>query len=353
MSDTPSQREYSVVPASTRTDRASVVGLWRRGELGDPAQLDARFQWYHCDHPSGPSTLLFLCCGPDHERVGVAGLGQRRMYAAGRSIAAGVLADLVVLQEHRTLYPALLLEREMCRVGLESHSILYGLPNDKSAPVVRRLGFVQIGELVRYVAVLRYGEYLKRWLPEWLAAPVGSVMDLFVPWYLRSRGASAHKWRTAWLTSVDQRFDTLWFRAKEYPGIIGRRDSRFLAWRFFAQPGRAHRVFALSRASDDQLMGYAMCEHGGYTLHVRDFLVDPAAERLVPVLLARLAREAAHEGYSSISLHFLGDPRVHRLIAAAGMAERERNAVLGTFAEKDRAQLQSLDWYLTRADMDV
>ena len=35
------------------------------------------------------------------------------------------------------------------------------------------------------------------------------------------------------------------------------------------------------------------------------------------------------------------------------MAERERNAVLGTFAEKDRAQLQSLDWYLTRADMDV
>ena len=140
----------------------------------------------------------------------------------GEDTTAGILADLVVLPEHRTLYPALLLQRQMKQAAFSLHSIVYGIPNKRSTPIVRRLGYTELGELIRYSKVLRCRKYLDGYLPSWLSKMLGEVVDRVMPLYFKPYRALMHAWECAWIDRVDERFDALWQRAREFNGWTAR-----------------------------------------------------------------------------------------------------------------------------------
>jgi hypothetical protein len=61
--------------------------------------------------------------------VGVATLAPRRMRLDGATVRGGGLFDFVVATAHRSLFPALFLQREIRRQGLPRNDLLFGLPN--------------------------------------------------------------------------------------------------------------------------------------------------------------------------------------------------------------------------------
>ncbi|MEO8807376.1 MAG: GNAT family N-acetyltransferase, partial [Burkholderiaceae bacterium] len=265
---------------------------------------------------------------------------------------AGVLVDLVVRPEHRTLYPALLLQKQMRQTALGAHSIVYGLPNKNSAPVVRRLGYSQVGELVRYSRVLCHGNYLERRLPRWLSRMLGAVADRAVPFYFKPDRWKRDAWKCTWVESFDARFDALWAHAKAFNGVIGVRDAEFLAWRFSAQPGHQYRTLAMMAPGETGLAGYAVCEPIGTTLHLRDFLVAPSHKSHVHRLIHLLALEAYRQGFFNLSQEFLGPSAWRDSLVAAGMRARDKRMLYASFGPQADAQLGALDWYMTSADED-
>jgi hypothetical protein len=341
--------DYAVVGADLHADREAVLELWRGHGNASP---EAKYQWFYLDHPEGPPTLLKLTHGPEPALVGVAALGTRRVQVRGEAGSAGILADLLVLPGHRTLYPALLLQKRMQGLARERHRIVYGIPNKNSTPIVRRLGYAKVGELVRYSNVLRFGGYLERLLPPWLGRAAGALADRVIPLYFRPHRLLLKAWDAGWSDGVDARFDDLWERGARFDGIIGARDARFLGWRFLQRPGHVHRIFTLARRGDTRLTAYAVCEADGATLHVRDFLADPACHDHVRLALHLLSRQAYREGFSNLSMEFLGPPRLQRLLVGAGMVERGQRALYASFAPGDEDRLRSLDWYMTSADED-
>jgi hypothetical protein len=310
---------YSVlsVPSAEDAGRAA-IDVWR-GNLGRAEELEAKYRWFYRANPAGPGQLMLLARDGEDAPVGVLGLGPRDFSAAGVPVQAAVLADFAVLPRHRSLYPALLLQRCGREDGLRRFGMVYGFPNRRAAPVLARAGYRKWGEVGRHVAVLRTQEYLTRVLPRSLAATAAPLVDAAIALWRALRRPPG--WRASWIDQPDGRFTALWNKARAGGWLIGRRDREFLAWRF-SQPARRFRFLVLERRGD-VMVGYAACERIDRVMNVRDFLFDPAHPRALLALLTQLQCAARADGCTSVHLEFFGDGAVLADLVRAGFVRRD------------------------------
>jgi hypothetical protein len=360
---------YTAVASNIDTDRDKILALWKGG-LTHAGMPEEKFDWFYRKNPAGAPVTFFLCCDDEVEPVGVAAVGIRKLCIGGQTITSGELVDFVALPEHRTLFPALFLQKEIRRLALEvdkSHTILYGLPNPKSLAVVKRVGYQLAGQMVRRARILRSAGYLSRRAPAWLSQLIGPAIDRIRLGMLVLRGLAHHSLKTQWQALPDSRFDNFWQRiaAQDKTGnvLIGVRDCAFLTWRFAECPLRKYEFFTLASA-DNQLVAYAACAAEGEILHVHDFLIDPASPSAHKALWAALSRAAFHRGHSSISVEFLGAESIQNELEAAGMIKRQERPLYATVSttsipvtspvdtHDQTTLLQEARWYMTCADED-
>jgi hypothetical protein len=344
---------YATRLATLSSERDTLLRLWD-GSLGDREAMAAKFDWYYGQHIEGAPTVLMLCHGPDQTPVGAGTLGPRQMTLQGRPLRAGVRVDLAVEAAHRTLFPALHLQRAISRAGLEGFDLLYGMPNAAAEKVVRRLGVQQEVAMVRYVKVLRWAPYLARKVPHWAAAPGGMLMQGLQQMGLRSRQAlRAPRRHQAWLSEPDADFDTLWARCAEPAWLMGRRDQAFLRWRFVQQPGTRHRFFVMRGGRSGRLLAYAVCNREGATKHVRDILVEGHNPQLAREFLHRLAIAAYREGATSLSLNMVAPPVWAQILADGGFSPREQRPLFIDWSAARQNDLgPAVTMYGTDADED-
>jgi hypothetical protein len=360
---------YTAVVSNIDTDRDKILALWKRG-LTHAGMPEEKFDWFYRRNPAGLPVTYFLCCDDQVDPVGVAAVSMRMLRIGSQTISSGELVDFVALPEHRTLFPALFLQKEIRRLALEvnkSHALLYGLPNPKSLAVVKRVGYRLVGQMVRRARILRSSGYLSRRAPAWISQLIGPTIDRLRLGTLVLRGLAHHSLKTQWQPLPDSRFDNLWQRiaAQDKTGnvLIGVRDRAFLMWRFTECPLRKYEFFTLASA-DNQLVAYAACAAEGEILHVHDFLVDPASPSAHKAIWAALSRSAFHRGYSNISVEFLGPELIQNELEAAGMMKRQERPLYATVsttsmpgtspvdAHDQTTLLQESRWYLTCADED-
>ena len=310
---------------------------------------EAKLEWFYERHPEGGPEILMLQAGG--VPVGVASAGARRMRQGTHAIVAGALTDFVVAPDHRGLFPALLLQRRLREVGLVRFPVLFGMPNRQSEAVVRRLGYRHVGDHVRRARVLRSGSYLARYVPRPLSDLLGAIADRARYLSLTVRAMSGPRLRFAWIERPDERFDRLWEAAAGNGALIGVRDRAFLSWRFADNPLCSHRFFVAEVEGDEnRLAAYAACRVDEGTLHVSDFLCDPAIAGAARSLWLNLARHAFDGGHRSLSVSFLGPQHEQSAIEAAGLIPRERRPVYAAWADGGTAA--GTTWYLTSADDD-
>jgi len=338
---------YVVAPGDVVRDRATVLGIWR-GNLGQDARMQAKYDWFYAQCPYGAPLLQLLRHGPDGTAVGAAAAGPRRMLRDGQPIAAGVLVDLAVLPEHRSLGPALMLQGGLAQAGGERFGLLYGFPNPKAAAVFKRVGYDRLGDIVRRARVLRHAGYLARRLPRPLAAVAGFVLD-------RARAladtvrAPRERLAAAWSEAADARFDTLWAASPKGEGAVGVRDAAFARWRFDASPLVKTRYLLLAGA-DGALRAWFACQVEDAVLHVRDFWSDDAASGIGHARIAALLRAARKAGHAAVSVEFAGPDVRLAGWTAAGFAERGRRPVFGRWSDGSAAGAVAI--HLTSADED-
>jgi hypothetical protein len=337
--------------------------------LGVPAH--AKFDWLYHRAPN-PADVVFVlkARGPDgHERiVGTNGLAVRRFQVAGQEVWAAVSADLAVDREHRALLPALKLVRAWRAHAAGAFELAFGFPNNKADGVLLRAGFRELGKTHRYVRVLRHEGYAAR-LRERETLPALVRRALSLPWVVRlgahaidagrlllaspALAKAAARYRLLWREDPDPRCDALFAEARHGYDIVGVRSRDFLGWRY----PRA-RFACVERRRDGALVAYAVVERDEATgaAHVRDFFGHPevfgtALDLLVPAM--------ALAGAHSLSVRFLGAPRVAAVLESRGFALRpggERTVVveIGTRLREHAAVITNPDcWHLFDVDEDA
>ena len=346
------EHNYVVTVAAVHNERERICALWRTG-LNAANLYEAKFDWYYRNSPEGTPDVLFLRYGGDTEAVGVAAAGHRKMRFNGSTITTGVLVDFVVQPEHRTLFPALFLQKEMHRFALQTHPIIWGMPNPKATAIFSRAGYTCIGQMVRYVRVIRSASYLARYLPQWFSRLIGPMIDVTRRGVKLFSRSSMRDFVSCWQDRPDARFNDLWQRSAAPNQLMGVRDEQYLTWRFSECPFHTHSFLTLVSTVDDQLVAYAVCEKTQQTFHVSDFLVDSNAPDVAMRLWREVKLEAFRAGYASLSTEFLGSELVQQDLERAGLVKREQSPVFTANSDRSPPLLRDTNWYLTRADLDV
>ncbi|MDB4881386.1 MAG: hypothetical protein JWL95_152 [Gemmatimonadetes bacterium] len=335
----------------TARDRELVIDVWR-GNLGREARLQAKFDWFYRGCPWGAPLLQLLRHEPSSAWVGVAGAGPRRMLLGNNEIKAGVLVDLTVLPDHRSLGPALALQKALVTASGRRFDLLYGFPNPKAAAVFKRVGYSQLGELVRYVRVLRYRGFLERKMPSAAARPLGWALDAASRLHAAAASRGRRRLSAEWRDAVDSRVDRLWSCSEHGAALIAPRNAAFLRWRFDQAPVPRIRYLLLGDRRGDALLAWFACEGEGSTLHVRDFWSVDAARSIGRPFIGALLRAADREGYASVSVEYAGAASRRRGWLKAGFVARTSRPVFGKWWRGADAAGGEDNLHLTSADQD-
>jgi hypothetical protein len=350
--------EYRISRRAPDAVELELVQIWRRN-LPLAGDAYAKLHWSYHEPPDRPDRV-YLLEALDGDRapeiVGSAGVVLRRFASPGGELRVALGCDLSVDESHRVVRPALGLVREVRRDACAELDLIYNFPNGRACGLYTRAGYADLGPMIRYVQLLRSAPYVVRVVRRArLARAVGALLDL-AP---RGRIAVADRvarrlYRLEWLDDVDDRFDALWETARTAYPIVGRRDAAWLRWRCLASPDALGRVAALME--NGTLRGYAIVRVVGEVAHVRDVFGMP--EHLDP-LLAMLSATLRDAGVASVSLRYLGSPRIVRVLRAHGFRRRDASrhvfvtpgeALTGS-ARQHAADPES--WHLTDYDEDT
>ncbi|MGH8174501.1 MAG: hypothetical protein ACREPX_15280, partial [Rhodanobacteraceae bacterium] len=257
---------YVVEAGDVARDRDAVLSIWH-GNLGQDARMRAKFDWFYACCPFGAPLVCLLRHTPDDTHIGVASAGPRRMLWRGAEISAGVLVDLAVTAEHRSLGPAMMLQNSLADAGCRRFDLLYGFPNPKAAAVFKRVGYDKLGEIVRHARVLRHAQYLARRMPRVFASLVGVFVDAAVRMRDTWRSRSDRNVDYEWSHTANERFDSLWADSPHGDGLVGVRDAAFAQWRFDASPLSSTRYLLISDAESGVLLAWFACQIEESVLH--------------------------------------------------------------------------------------
>lgn len=336
---------YTVHEADVERDRGLILSLWS-GNLGQDARMARKYDWFYRHCPFGAPLTLLLRHEESGDWVGVASAGPRPMWMDGRRVLAGVLVDLAVVSEHRSLGPALMLQMALMEAGLRRFDLLYGFPNPKAAAVFKRVGYASLGALARHARVLRHAGYVRRRLPAPLAAPAGWLLDLADRARLWSASGGL---QAQWHDRADASGETPWSTASAGQGPVAIRDVAFRRWRLDECP-LVQLCHLQVRDGGGNLVAWFACEAREHGLHVVDAWTVQGEDGPSQAQLVALLRAARAAGHASVSVE-LGGAAATAAWREAGFVARESRPVFGRARDGDTAALADRIW-LTSADED-
>jgi hypothetical protein len=342
---------YTVCQSDLDADRDRILDLWRENL---PQASADRYSWLYQDGPSHG----WLVKADEKNTVGAVGLMDRTVKVFGELLRAGQPIDLNIDPDHRTVGPALGLQRALtATVNQGQYDLLYSFPNTASEPVQRRAGFRVLGDLGRWAKPLSVGDRLSDRIQNPLArraaaALAGPVLKLTSPDTFYRRPADI---RVEVADHFDHRFDTLWETAAERFPVVGERTAKYLTWRFGGCPDANYRVLCISNRRDE-LLGYLVYRQDQTMIHIGDlFFADP---RHIDTLLAELLRLARKQKAEAVIAVYLGSQTICARLKHFGFWQRpcEWKALLYVDKKSTPSSAPLFDpenWHLTHADIDT
>ena len=348
----PQPAEYFVVAGDVRRDRAKFMDVCRTNLTGIVERFDAKYDWFYLGCPWGAPLLQAICHGTGSEWVGVAAIGPRRMLLDGKEIRAGELVDLIVDSRHRSLGPALMLQHAIFDRALAEFDFIYGFPNPKALPVVKRVGYSSFPDIVRSSRVLRHAPYLQRMMPRLPAHIAGFALDLVDRCGDLWRWLSGSRLVGEWSAEVTLRMQELWNRTKPAAGLVSVHDRETLAWRFNQAEFNRARYLQVSAQRGGPITAWFTCQGEGPTLHVRDFWAADATSGISREALHALIRAGRAEGYAVISVECASTSTALSTWRAARFIARGRRPIVGAWSPRIPESARPEVIHLTPADED-
>lgn len=343
---------YRIDVASLSDSAAAIEALWvdnlvGHGSGGASAKLRLGYQ----ENPAGSGMALLLYPDGSDSPKGVQGLHPRIFHFGAQRLRAVGFADYAVDPAHRSLGPALMLMRKSIQLAAERYDLVYGLPNQKAAPVLQRAGLRRLGVVRRYAMPLSARDRFAVRMPRWLAALCSPLVDVVLA--LRERLLTAAELGPLQCMSVewlDPVFDDLWAR-RPATLLLSERSGAMLHWRF-GMPERGNWKACVARDQAGVARGYVIWRLKQGLAEVGD-LFSPEPEAWTASLLMAFSRMARQAGAASASVTFFGRAQVVEQILASGFILRPQLAPLFTLPNGSNDLAAEENWYVTDFDNDA
>jgi GNAT superfamily N-acetyltransferase len=355
---------YSIIPGDPRAHKRVVLALADRNLLMPLQGREARYAKYYEQNPLGPPSFFLARDAESQAFVGMAAAFPTRLRVSGELVPGAISGDFAVDDGHRGFGPSVALQRAVVSaLGDTGLRCAYGYPNEDSEPIVKRVGYADLGRLSRFVKVLRsrvvVDSYLRSPGLARVAAAVSRVaLDPVLSVVSRERlHRRGHGFRVERPGAFDDRFLDVWESTWRQHTITTERSAELLNWKYEqGQGGGIYTIFALLR-SDDRVAAYAVYRVRNGIRHLVD-IAFPPSRTVVDALLSELILDSRKHGVPAITLLHLGAPNLlTRRLRTFGFLRRTDESGVRVYvpgsSPLDRDLVEGRNWYFLTGDADV
>ena len=267
---------FYIIESSSDDYKKQIAELWRKHLPGTPIE---RFQWMMEGNPAGP-TIWFLAIDKlSKEVVGTVSVMPKDIVVSGEVIRTGIVGDLMVSEKHRVFGPAIHLLRaatkSLPRCGFR---LFYTIPNIDSEPLIKRVGFKNVGRIFYIGRFIHLGHYFEKDLGKFLGSFSGFLGGQLIrivsrESYIQLKGYYEE------VSEVDDQFDYLWERVKNRLSVLmGNHTSSYISWRFLKCPHSRFRILTYRKEDSSDLLGYLVFTIDNCKLDIYDLIgIDEVA----------------------------------------------------------------------------
>jgi hypothetical protein len=340
---------FGVRPADLVHDKAVIVETLRC--FLNPRSDDKRFEWLYRENPFGEASVWLAYEGEPDQIVGVAGAFPRRLHMLGRQKLSWVLGDFCVSDQHRTLGPALMLQRA-CLSGFEKQGVplCYDFPSAAMMAVYRRLRLSPFQRLLRLAKPLRVDRKFKTLFGDSVAsralaqpanlllrlAPMNNRGNQGIEVALHGGGFGAE-------------FTALSERIGDRYGIAMHRSADYLNWRYRAHPLSEFEVVTGGR--NGRLLGYAIYQVVGADGYLLDLFGDAESGVLAPLVADSVASMRRH-GAETVSASLVEGHPWRKIFHDQGFKLREESPMIVAMTEDLQDSVAGTPWLFMSGDRD-
>jgi hypothetical protein len=357
---------YSIVPGDPRGNKGDVLGLAERNLRAPPQGREARYAKYYERSPLGPPSFFLAREARSQEFVGMASLFPTRLRVFGELVGGGISGDFAVDQGHRGFGPSVALQRAVVSaLKDEDLRCAYGFPNEFSEPVTKRVGYLDLGRLSRFVKVLRSRVVVEAYARSRGLARLGAALsrvgvDPLLSVLSRERlHRRSGAFRVERPDVFDDRFSDLWETTWRQHTITSERNPDLLNWKYerVGDGSGVFTIFSLVGNDDDRVVGYVVYRARDGIRHMVDIVCMPS-RTVVDALLAEFVLDARRAGAAAVTLLYLGSGNLlTQRLRAFGFLRRTEESGLRVYVPGESALekdlVQARNWYFLTGDADV
>lgn len=348
---------YTVYQADLEKDKNSILKFWRENHQ---RSLEEKYQWIYEENPAGKAKVWMLKHDKSEECVGMTALFSRNFSVKGKGLVAGIAGDFLVNKHHRTMGPAIMLQRNVIVAVDNGHvDFVYGFPNKKAEPIMKRVGYRRIGTLRRFVKIIKSAHQLrKRGFNELWVKILSPLLDIVL---ILTSIETWYRWRSGFVceevNDLDGRFDRMWVNAKSQFTIAGDRTADYLKWKFLDDPDDLNRVYAIFNSDKSCVKGYIVyCFHDN-GVEIRDF-VFPEDKKATLVLMGSFLRNVRSFAQDSVVVNCLDNSHMIKAMKRFGFMKGKSGRSVYLYCTEDvwndLPLLRSPDnWMLMKSDEDT
>jgi hypothetical protein len=343
-----------------------VLALADRNLLVPLQGREARYAKYYEQNPVGPPSFFLARDEESQELVGMAAAFPTRLRVFGEVVPGSISGDFAVDDGHRGFGPSIALQRAVVS-ALEENGIrcAYGYPNEYAEPIIKRVGYVDLGRLSRFVKVLSSRVVVDTYVHSpALARPLAALstvaLDPLLSVVSRER---LHRRRPGFRVEQPDRFDDRFSEVcestwRQHP-ITSDRTPELLNWKYETggrREGGVYRIFALLRR-DDRVAAYIVYRARNGIRHLVDIAFLPS-RAVVDALLSEFILDARKQRVPALTLLHLGSASLlTRRLRMFGFVRRIDGSGVRVYvpgdSRLDRELVDAGNWYFLTGDGDV
>ncbi|MCU7933608.1 MAG: hypothetical protein KZQ99_01860 [Candidatus Thiodiazotropha sp. (ex Dulcina madagascariensis)] len=346
---------YSITKADPEDNKDAVIALCTKNL--SPLSGD-RFNWKYIKNPDGKADVWLTHVDNDEVPVGALSVFPRKISVLGQDSLGGILGDYSLSKEHRTLGPALSLQKEIIESfsGLK-YNFLYTIPNDKSRLVMRRAGYALIGQNIWLTKPLKSISFVQQRVGNSLLAKVISYpLDILLKIKSKQlirytpKGCKFEK-----LTQFDERFDLFWEKIRSQFPVIENRGSEYMNWRYIENPNRQYNILALTTSDRKEILAYIVSYDRENRTYIADFLFTGPDKNMSNIL--REFTFCLNKEIEAISLVYFGSAKIVALLKSHNFLITNDKAHLLGYIDDGAVVAETIrdreNWHFIENDEDV
>ncbi len=346
--------EIAIRAASLCDDRQELIALLER----NISEGRAEFRWRHEDNPAGPGWSWIAYDRNSGAASAMASVIPRQMYVDGKLILCGQVTEFVVDATHRSLGPAVLLQRATFEPANRGDvAFCYDCPpHDRGMSTFVRLGMHANCEVVRYALLLRSDEFFGKRLGDsvWsrsLVATANVGLKIRTPNLRPVPGVDVSKFDG----EFGEEFSHL-DKLISSPGLVRAcRSAELLNWRYRKNPVHAVRVLVARKAGE--LLGFlAFIVFGERRASICDLFVQDSSDAGI-ALLEAMIQSCRQENVNCVQGYCSETSSLRPLFEKVGLRRRETAVRVVAYAKPDglgsRALNSGLRWPIGQVEVGM